>query len=1354
MTRPRARRLARIVRNPLLRVESLEDRWLPNGTAFGFALDIGGPGATVTDTVNASDPSGDVYVTGNFRGSINFDATHSLTSSGGGNNAFVAKYSSTGTCLWADVLGSGSTSTGSEGHVIAIAVDGAGNVYTTGGFIGTGSFSGTGTGDDLTSVTNDNSENIYVSKLSATGAFVWADVLGDGSNNVWAGGNAITVDGSQNVYVTGFIKGTGSFSGTGSGDDITTPSVGTDYVVKLNAAGGNVWVDELGVGAPTEGAAIAVDGSGNVFTTGTFAGTGSFSGTGSGDNLSSESGPGNLGGSAFVSKLSSTGGYVWAKVLDTGTDSGVEVGNLGLAVDSAGNVYSTGTFNGTASFSGTGSGDVLTAPSTGAAYVSKLSANGSFVWAHVLGGGSGSNGTQTDGLAIDTAGDVYTAGFFKGTGSFSGTGSGGSLSTGSTGTPNAYVVKLNTAGNFVWADDLGAGGSAYAYGIALDGSGSVYTAGYFSGTGAFSGTGSGDSLTSVGVDDGFISKLTQTGPVLTTSTSNLPSTAGTLTIDGVGFDPTGVNAVTLSSGTATVTAATSTSITLGFTTAPTAGPLTAIVATDGVSSGSPVQVATVVPVATGTSSTIGAGTTTVTIGGTGFDPTGTNTVVLSSGAATVTSVTATSITITFTTAPTAGTLTAVVVTDGVSSSPVQVATVLPVIAESSSGVAADSATLTITGVGFDPSGTNTVGLSSGAATVTAATPTSLTLTFTAAPTAGALTALVSVDGASGSSPVQVATVTPVVNVNTAGLAANASSLTISGAGFGPPGNTTVTLSSGAGTVTSATSTSITVAFTAAPAPGALTVSVTTDGVSSGSPVQVATIVPAVVLGPSTLPGGEVGVGYNQSITASGGSGAVTLVVSGITNPTGLTISGSGTGTILVGGTPTAGGTVTFTVTPTDDLGTGAPTAYSFTVSPAVVLTPSALPAGTVGTAYHQTITFSGGAGAVTLVASAVVTTTGVTVTGSGTGTITISGTPSSAGTISFLVTPTDRFKTGSGTAYSVAIAAPTSPPGAVVLIGSAQYAVGADTGGGQVTLYNPDGSVRYTATPFPGFAGGVRVATADFNGDGIADLIAGTGPGGPTHVAILDGVDQHVLFSIDPFEASFTGGVYVAAGDLTGDGTPDLVITPDEGGGPRCRVFDGKTWGQIVDFYGISDPNFRGGARAAIADVAGKGYGDLIVAAGFGGGPRVAGFDGKSLASGDPQRVFADFYAFEQTLRNGVFIAAGDINGDGFADVVAGGGPGGGPRVFALSGKDLVNGNQQVQLANFFGGDPNSRGGIRVAVKNLDGDNRGDIVVGVGSGAGSQVTAYLGKNTPSDGLPATAEQFDAFSGFTGGVFVG
>src|SRR5205823_2190703 len=146
--------------------------------------------------------------------------------------------------------------------------------------------------------------------------------------------------------------------------------------------------------------------------------------------------------------------------------------------------------------------------------------------------------------------------------------------------------------------------------------------------------------------------------------------------------------------------------------------------------------------------------------------------------------------------------------------------------------------------------------------------------------------------------------------------------------------------------------------------------------------------------------------------------------------------------------------------------------------------------------------------------------------------------------------------------------------------------------------------------------------------DGIADVVAGTGPGRSTRVRVLDGVDRHELFDVEPFEAAFTGGVYVAAGDITGDGTPDLVITPDEGGGPRCRVFDGKNqFNQLTDFFGIDDPNFRGGARAAIADVNGDGTGDLIVAAGFGGGPRVAGFSGPSVRfDRTPVKIFGDFF--------------------------------------------------------------------------------------------------------------------------------
>ena len=332
------------------------------------------------------------------------------------------------------------------------------------------------------------------------------------------------------------------------------------------------------------------------------------------------------------------------------------------------------------------------------------------------------------------------------------------------------------------------------------------------------------------------------------------------------------------------------------------------------------------------------------------------------------------------------------------------------------------------------------------------------------------------------------------------------------------------------------------------------------------------------------------------------------------------------------------------------------------------------------------------------------------------------------------------------------------------LTGPAEFAVGAGAGGAPtVNLYQANGTVRQNLTAFdPTFTGGVRVASADFNGDGVDDLVVGTGPGVATLVRVLDGATGAELFSIAPFEASFTGGVYVAAGDITGDGVPELVITPDEGGGPRVRVFNGNGFGQIADFFGIDDPNFRGGARAAIADVNGDGKGDLIVAAGFGGGPRVAVFDGTTIASGTPVKLFNDFFAFEDTLRNGVFVAGGDVNGDGKADLILGGGPGGGPRVRIADGLSLLNGAPfgapnapaSAELANFFGGDANSRGGIRVAAKDLDGDDRADVLVGAGADSGSRVTAYLGSTITPGATPPEALAFDAFAGFTGGVFVG
>ena len=84
---------------------------------------------------------------------------------------------------------------------------------------------------------------------------------------------------------------------------------------------------------------------------------------------------------------------------------------------------------------------------------------------------------------------------------------------------------------------------------------------------------------------------------------------------------------------------------------------------------------------------------------------------------------------------------------------------------------------------------------------------------------------------------------------------------------------------------------------------------------------------------------------------------------------------------------------------------------------------------------------------------------------------------------------------------------------------------------------------------------------------------------------MLDGKTGQVLFSTRPFEG-FTGGVFVAAGDMDGDGRAEFAVSPDQGGGPRVVIFSliGSTTVLRANFYGINDPTFRGGARVATGD--------------------------------------------------------------------------------------------------------------------------------------------------------------------------
>ncbi len=304
----------------------------------------------------------------------------------------------------------------------------------------------------------------------------------------------------------------------------------------------------------------------------------------------------------------------------------------------------------------------------------------------------------------------------------------------------------------------------------------------------------------------------------------------------------------------------------------------------------------------------------------------------------------------------------------------------------------------------------------------------------------------------------------------------------------------------------------------------------------------------------------------------------------------------------------------------------------------------------------------------------------------------------------------------------------------------------------------------------PTLTAGVRVAVADVNGDGVPDQIIGDGAGSGSRVRVIFGTGGQSTPTINfsAFE-SFTGGVYLAAGDIDGDGRDEFVVSPDVGGGPRVSVYGlaaDNTLVKKADFFGIDDPNFRGGARVAVGDIDADGLADLVVGAGFLGGPRVAVYDGASLFTNARLKLVGDFFAFPgsdaQTLRNGIFVTVGDLDGDGFGDLIFGGGPGGGPRVFALSGQTLLGQSLDAAyakpVANFFvANDANSRGGVRLAVKDIDGDDRADLITASGDGLPSRVRVYRGSTVPqANGIePPLLQEFDPFGQvLANGVFVG
>ena len=218
---------------------------------------------------------------------------------------------------------------------------------------------------------------------------------------------------------------------------------------------------------------------------------------------------------------------------------------------------------------------------------------------------------------------------------------------------------------------------------------------------------------------------------------------------------------------------------------------------------------------------------------------------------------------------------------------------------------------------------------------------------------------------------------------------------------------------------------------------------------------------------------------------------------------------------------------------------------------------------------------------------------------------------------------------------------------------------------------------------------------------------------GQLRVSVYDGPTYSLMGVLTPNDPAFAAGANVATGDLTGDHVADIVLA-QSAGGSAVAVYDGVTLAPLAQFVAYS-PSFKGGVSVAVGDLDGDGRADLVTGAGAGGGPHVQAFHAADILAGRTA-PFAGFFAYEPEFRGGVSVAVADVDRDGWADIVTGAGAGGGPRVRVVSGRD------GSALQDFYAFDLSDRHGVRVAAGDF-GDGRVQLAA-IEPDAGTSVRLY------------------------------
>lgn len=390
-----------------------------------WAKSVGGAGDEVPSEI-AIDPSGNIYMTGTFLGTADFnpDAGVANLTSAGMDDVFILKLDANGQLIWAKSIGG---TQNDEGNAIAID-DFDGTVFVFGSFRTTIDLDPGAATQNATSI---GSSDIFMLKLSPFGEYITSKTVGSISADR---GRDIVVDAATgDQFMTGSFGGDTDFDPGAAVEELTGSN--DVFVLKLNVTNDFVFAKKMGGIAVDEGRNIDIDANGFIYVNGSFISTCNFDPNGGSANVTS-----NGSDDVFVVQLTPAGALNWVKTFGSvGTEDFMD-----MDVTSFGDVYVTGEMAGDMDANPDAVlTNTLTKLGAEDAYIVSLASDGQFNWATSYGSTVVSAYTRGFGIHADEINNVYTTGYFYSTVDFD---------------PSPATNNLSAvSGSDIWYQKLGPG---------------------------------------------------------------------------------------------------------------------------------------------------------------------------------------------------------------------------------------------------------------------------------------------------------------------------------------------------------------------------------------------------------------------------------------------------------------------------------------------------------------------------------------------------------------------------------------------------------------------------------------------------------------------------------------------------------------------------------------------------------------------------------------------------------------------------------------------------------------------------------------------------------------------------------